>query len=232
MSRLKASCIALIALMVVAPTRAALGQDEMSVVENSRVPRGLFAGLNAEILRPEPEFRSFVGRPTGVGGHLVIPVWTRGSASFGVRTDAFWVRHFHKDLTNTVSVAREFYGGLIGPQLALATGPVRPYVAAGYGTTRFWTVLRVDEDCDPDTDPNCVDQDRVRGSDYEASTVLTAGTHIRLGGPANTSILLHVAGSMHRGGTPDVRTLRDGTTAGRPDVRYRSIILGLSVGGR
>ncbi len=221
-----------LALAVLVPATASLAQEEPAAEGTAQMPRGLFAGINAEVLRPEREFRSYVGRPTGVGGHVTIPVWTHGSASLGIRTDAFWVRHFHKELTNTVSVAREFYGGLIGPQIALATGPVRPYVAAGYGTTRFWTVLRVDENCDPEVDTGCEDLDRVRRSDYEASTVLTAGTHIRLGGPVQTTVLLHIAGSIHRGGTPDVRTLRDGTTGSRPDVRYRSLQIGLSVGGR
>jgi hypothetical protein len=217
---------------ILGPFQVARAQGDTVQVAGSQIPRGLFLGLNAEILRPEPEFRSYVGRPTGIGGHVTIPVWTLGSTSLGIRTDAFWVRHFHKDLTSAVAVDREFYGGLIGPQIALATGPVRPYIAAGYGTTRYWTGVRVDEDCEVDVDPGCESLDRVRGSDYEASTVLTAGTHIRLGGPASVALLLHVAASYHRGGTPDVRTLQDGTTPGRPDVRYRSFQIGLSIGGR
>jgi hypothetical protein len=210
-----------------------LSAQDTTIAVSGGPPRGLFAAINAEIVRPEKDFRSYVGRPVGVSGHLTVPIWTRGSTSLGIRGDAFWVRHFHKDLTSDVSVAREFYGGLIGPQLALATGPVRPYIAAGYGTTRYWTVVRVDEGCDPDVDPGCNEQDRVRGSDYEASTMLTAGTHIRLSGASSKIVILfHVAGTIHRGGTPDVRTLRDGTVPGRPDARYRSFQVGLSVGGR
>ena len=216
---------------IVASAGAASAQDE-TVQVGSSVPRGLFAAINAEIYRPDPDFRGYIGRPTGVGGHVTVPVWTRGSTSLGIRGDAFWVRHFNKELTYDVSVAREFYGGLLGPQLSLATGPVRPYVAAGYGTTRYWTVINVDEGCDTN-DPDCVDQDRVRQSDYEASTVLTGGVYVRLNGAASQmSVLLHVAGQIHRGGTPDVRTLRDGTTPGQPDSRYRSWQVGLSIGGR
>jgi hypothetical protein len=219
-----------VAAIAVAPVTAR-GQDETVQVAGS-VPRGLFAAINAEIYRPDPAFRGYIGRPTGVSGHLTVPIWTLGSTSLGIRGDAFWVRHFNKELTYDVSVAREFYGGLLGPQLSLATGPVRPYIAAGYGTTRYWTVINVDEGCDTN-DPDCVDQDRVRQSDYEASTVLTGGVYIRLnGGGSRTSVLLHVAGQLHRGGTPDVRTLRDGTTPGQPDSRYRSWQIGLSIGGR
>ena len=215
------------------PVCATFAQENTESATDANVPRGLFFAIGAELFRPEEPFQSYVGRPTGVAGHLTVPVWTRGSASLGIRGDAFWVRHFHKELTYDVSVAREFYGGLIGPQLSLATGPVRPYVAAGYGTTRFWTVLNVDEGCDPDTDPSCVDQDRVRESDFEASTVLTGGTYIRIpAGTGNMVVLLHVAGQVHRGGTPDVRTLRDGTTPGRPDARYTSWHIGLSFSGR
>jgi hypothetical protein len=209
-----------------------LHAQDTTVTVSGGVPRGLFAGLSAEIIRPEPDLRSYIGHPTGVAGHVTVPVWTSGNTSFGIRGDAFWVRHYHKDVSAAVSVAREFYGGLIGPQISVASGPFRPYVAAGYGTTRYWTVLRVDEDCDPETDPSC-EQDRVRGSDYEASTVLTGGVYIRLSGSRTTvPVLLHLSGSYHRGGTPDVRTLRDGTTPGRPDSRYRGWQIGLSVGGR
>jgi hypothetical protein len=215
------------------PLGAAVAQDDTGPSTTPSGPRGLFFSINAELFRPEDGFQSYVGRPTGVAGHLTVPVWTRGSTSLGIRGDAFWVRHFHKELTYDVSVAREFYGGLIGPQLSLATGPVRPYVAAGYGTTRYWTVLNVDEGCDPDEDPSCVDRDRVRESDFEASTVLTGGTYIRIpGGTGNVVVLLNLAGQIHRGGTPDVRTLRDGTTPGRPDARYTSWHIGLSISGR
>src|SRR5215210_6155560 len=113
---------------------AAHAQSDTDGTAGSSAPRGLFLAINADIYRPEPSFRGYIGRPTGVGGHLTIPIWTKGSTSLGLRGDAFWVRHFHKELTYDVSVAREFYGGLLGPQLSLATGPVRPYVAAGYGT--------------------------------------------------------------------------------------------------
>jgi hypothetical protein len=220
------------AAAILAPAGPALGQDDPIEIGGGAPPRGLFAAINAEIYRPDPDFRGYIGRPTGVGGHFTFPIWTRGSTSLGLRGDAFWVRHFHKELTYDVSVAREFYGGLVGPQLSLATGPVRPYIAAGYGTTRYWTVINVDEGCDPD-DPDCVDQDRVRQSDYEASTVLTGGTYIRLTNAASRlAVLLHVAGQIHRGGTPDVRTLRDGTTPGQPDARYVSWQIGLSIGGR
>lgn len=220
----------IVAAAVGVPFAPVAAQDTVTV--NGRVPSGLFAAINAEIVRPEPNLRSYIGRPTGVSGHVTVPIWTSHVASFGIRGDAFWVRHFHKDVSADVSVAREFYGGLIGPQLSVPTGPVRPYVAAGYGTTRYWTVLNVDEDCDTDVDPSC-EQDRVRGSDYEASTVLTAGTYIRLSS-ARTAlpVLLHISGSLHRGGTPDVRTLRDGTTPGRPDARYKSWQIGLSIGGQ
>src|SRR5688500_12064197 len=136
---------ALAALLV--PSGAALAQDDTPATTSSG-PRGLFFALDAELFRPEEEFQSYVGRPTGVAGHITYPVWTRGSTSLGIRGDAFWVRHFHKELTYDVSVAREFYGGMLGPQLSLATGPIRPYVAAGFGTTRYWTVLNVDENCD------------------------------------------------------------------------------------
>jgi hypothetical protein len=220
-----------LAAMLLFPAGIALAQDE--TLPSGRVPRGLYVALNAELLRPRPTFRSYIGRPTGIAGQLTIPIRTVGSTSLGIRTDAFWVRHFHKDLSNDVSVAREFYGGLIGPQLSIATGPVRPFVAAGYGTTRYWTVVRVDEGCEVDVDPGCESQDRVRGSDYEASTVLTGGVHLRLsGGSTGSPVFLHVAGSWHRGGTPDVRTLQDGTDPSRPDARYRSLQIGLSIGGR
>ena len=222
-----------LAALLILPLGEALAQTDDEPATTPNGPRGLFFALDAELFRPKKNFREFVGRPTGVAGHLTYPVWTRGSASLGIRGDVFWVRHFHKELTYDVSVAREFYGGLIGPQLSLATGPVRPYVAAGFGTTRFWTVLNVDEDCDVDTDPNCVDRDRVRQSDYEASTVLTGGTYLRIPGvTGNVVVLLHLAGQIHRGGTPDVRTLRDGTTPGQPDVRYTSWHIGLSLSGR
>jgi hypothetical protein len=217
---------------ILAPSGAALAQDESIQIGGGAPPRGLFAAINAEIYRPDPDFRGYIGRPTGVTGHLTVPVWTRGSTSLGIRGDAFWVRHFHKELTYDVSMAREFYGGLVGPQLSLATGPVRPYIAAGYGTTRYWTVINVDEGCDT-SEPDCVDQDRVRRSDYEASTVLTGGTYIRLTNAASSlAVLLHVAGQIHRGGTPDVRTLRDGTSPGQPDARYVSWQVGVSIGGR
>jgi hypothetical protein len=152
--------------------------------------------------------------------------------SLGIRGDAFWVRHFHKELTYEVSVAREFFGGLLGPQLSVVAGPVRPYVAAGYGTTRYRTRLNVDEDCDTN-EPNCEEQDRNRAADYEASTVLTGGMYIRFpGNSGDLDVMLHIAGQMHRGGTPDVRTLRDGTTPGQPDARYVSWQIGISFGGR
>ncbi len=223
-----AACAA--ALLI--PFVSLLAQDDTERAVTPNGPRGLFFAIDAELYRPTEDFQSYVGRPTGVAGHLTIPVWTRGSTSLGIRGDAFWVRHFHKEITYDISVANEFYGGLIGPQLSLVTGPVRPYIAAGYGTTRFWTVLNVDEDCD-DEDPGCVDQDRVRQSDYEASTVLTGGAYVRIpGGTGNVVVLLHIAGQWHRGGTPDVRTLRDGTQPGQPDVRYTSWHFGLSVSGR
>src|SRR5688500_15234406 len=223
---------ALAALAALTPVGALFAQNEPERVKPSG-PSGLFFAIDAELFRPEEHFQSYIGRPTGVAGHLTVPVWTRGSTSLGIRGDAFWVRHFNKELTYDVSVAREFYGGLIGPQLSLVTGPVRPYIAAGYGTTHFWTVLNVDENCDVDTDPSCVERDRVRESDLEASTVLTGGTYIRIpGGKGNVVVLLHVAGQLHRGGTPNVRTLRDGTTPGRPDARYTSWHFGLSVSGR
>jgi hypothetical protein len=121
---------------------------------------------------------------------------------------------------------------LVGPQLSIVKGPFRPYVAAGYGTTRYWTVINVDEACDS-SEPDCVDRDQVRRSDYESSTVLTTGVYLRFpGNTGNMSLMLHVAGQIHRGGTPDVRTLRDGTTPGQPDARYRSWQVGLSLGGR
>jgi hypothetical protein len=220
------------AVVLVLPC-GARAQDEPDLSGSSPAPRGLFFGLNADIYRPEREFRGYIGRPTGVAGHVTIPLRTAGPVSFGMRGDLFWVRHFHKELTYEVSVSREFYGGLLGPQLSVVAGPVRPYIAAGYGTTRFWTRLNVDEGCDPDTDPGCEEEDRTRGSDYEASTVLTGGTYIRL--PTNTGtidLMLHIAGQMHRGGTPDVRTLRDGTTPGRPDARYVTWQIGLALGGR
>ena len=212
---------------------ASAQNDPGAIGESSPAPRGLFVALNADIYRPEREFRGYVGRPTGIAGHVTFPLRTGGPVSVGVRGDLFWVRHFHKELTYEVSVSREFYGGLLGPQLSVVAGPVLPYVAAGYGTTRYWTRLNVDEGCDPDTDIGCEEEDRTRGSDYEASTVLTGGVYIRV--PTRTGdsdFMLHIAGQMHRGGTPDVRTLRDGTTPARPDARYVTWQIGLGFGGR
>src|SRR5688500_11928617 len=222
---------AFVALLVL-PNVSWAQNDPAGVPESSSTPRGLFLAINADIYRPEREFRGYIGRPTGIAGHVTIPVRTAGPVSLGVRGDAFWVRHFHKELTYDVSVAREFYGGLLGPQLSVVAGPVRPYVAAGYGTTRYWTKLNVDEGCDTN-EPGCEEEDRTRGSDYEASTVLTGGMYIRFpGNSGDLDVMLHLAGQMHRGGTPDVRTLRDGTTPGQPDARYVSWQIGLSLGGR
>ena len=97
---------ATVAAMLI-PIGAVVAQDDSTNTTRVRTPngpRGLYFAIDAELFRPEESFQSYIGRPTGVAGHLTVPVWTRGSTSLGIRGDAFWVRHFNKELTYDVSV--------------------------------------------------------------------------------------------------------------------------------
>ena len=214
----------LCALALAPPLSAQLPEDSPG-----RLPAGVYFGLGADILRPRQEFRALIGRPVGVAAYLTVPLATRGPVSLGGRAELFWIRHHHQDVTANAALDREFNGILIGPQLSIVKGPVRPYVAAGFGPTRYYSIIHVDEDCD--TDP-CQSRDVTRASDNEGTLAWTAGFYVRLeGNDATTPFLLHVSASDRRGGTPDVRTLRDGVLGPRPDARYWSFQIGLSIGG-
>jgi hypothetical protein len=212
-------------VLLAAPLAA---QDPESTV--SRIPPGVFFAIGADVVRPSNEFRPLIGRPVGIAGHLTYPLVTARVVTLGVRGEISWVRHAKKQLRDDAALAREFFGGNIGPQLSIIAGPVRPYVSGGFGTTSYYTVLRIDENC-PDED-SCVDQDVMRRSDYEETWVWTGGVYVSLQRKSPNPILMHVSWSDRHGGRPDVRTFRDGLPAPAPRARYGSLQIGFGISTR
>ncbi len=214
-------------LMVVVAAAPLAAQDSATV---SRMPPGAFFAFGADVVRPTDEFRPLIGRPVGIAGHLTYPLVTAGIASLGIRGEVSWVRHSKKQLRDDAALAREFFGGNLGPQLSIVAGPVRPYISGGFGTTRYYTILRIDEGCTDEE--NCVDLDVMRRSDYEETWVWTGGLYVTLDGRSPNPVLMHISWSDRRGGRPDVRTFRDGLPAPAPRARYGSLQIGFGIGAR
>lgn len=112
------------------------------------------AGAGLIIAQPVGELDDFIGAGFGFGGHFTWKLDARGV--LGLRADGGFVIYGHEtdrvclsttvgcrievDLTTTNEIA--FFS--VGPQLALPSGPVQPYVNASVGVSYFATRSSVD----------------------------------------------------------------------------------------
>jgi hypothetical protein len=134
---------ALLALATLAATAAPL---EAQYGFGSRPPRVALGG-GGFVAQPVGEFGDYVDNGYGGGGHLLLRVDPRGF--FALRADVGYLVYGHErkrvslpdagrvqfDVTTSNNILTYSFG----PQLAVPTGPIRPYVNAMVGGSYFFT---------------------------------------------------------------------------------------------
>ena len=138
--------LAAVALPCMIPSQA---RAQMSDLTNLTPRRPRFdAGIGLEYAQPVGQFRQNVRQGFGGGGHFVFGLDPQGI--LGIRVDGGFVNYGNEDryvpisgtirlITLNETTSNNIFVGSIGPQLAVRSGPVRPYVNAGVGIAYFYT---------------------------------------------------------------------------------------------
>jgi hypothetical protein len=206
--------LALSAMLVFAA--AARAQDEPPLK-----PVRAYAGGGLIIAAPVGEFDTYIGTGWGAGGHFALKLDRFGILS--LRADAGFVNYGHEtkrvclsttvgcriqvDLTTSNDIA---YFNL-GPQLAVAGGPVQPYINASIGLAYFATVSSVNGTGNPDT------EDFARTTNFDDITFAwQAGTGLRIPlAVSRTPIYIDLGARYNLNGR--VEYLREGGITDNPD---------------
>jgi hypothetical protein len=131
--------VALVALFAAAPARAQYGVGTP--------PARVTLGGGAFVAQPVGEFKNYVNSGFGGGGHLLLRIDRHGFLA--LRADAGFLIYGHEtkrvSLPNAgrvdldVTTSNNILTYSIGPQLMVATGPIRPYLNAMAGGAYFFT---------------------------------------------------------------------------------------------
>ena len=136
----------LIAALATAPSVASAQIGDLANM-TPRHPR-FDAGIGLEFAQPVGQFRQNVSQGFGGGGHFVFGLDPQGI--LGIRVDAGFINYGNEDryvpvsgtirlITLNESTSNNIFVASIGPQLAVRSGPIRPYVNAGVGIGYFYT---------------------------------------------------------------------------------------------
>jgi hypothetical protein len=111
------------------------------------VPPPLGGSIRALTAQPIGEFKRYVNNGWGVGGDIR---WFPGLQRVAsLRLDASYINHGRQTTRECfgsscriqidINTSNNIFSGLVGPELQVPSGPVRPYVNALAGWTVFWT---------------------------------------------------------------------------------------------
>ncbi|MFO7261654.1 MAG: hypothetical protein DIU52_010900 [bacterium] len=146
-----------VALLMVAslclPTAAAAQMWGAQPGQTAAAPVRAQAGGAVFVAQPVGEFDEYVDVGFGLGGHVLLRLDPAGV--IGLRVDGGFINYGRESkrvcLSQTVGcrilvdlvTSNDILFGTIGPQLAVPSGPVRPYVNGGIGLSYFATTSSV-----------------------------------------------------------------------------------------
>ncbi|HVE78584.1 MAG TPA: hypothetical protein VNA89_06975, partial [Gemmatimonadaceae bacterium] len=115
-------------------------------------PARFAGGLTLIVTQPVGEFRQYVGESVGLGGHALVGLVPNRALSLRVDGDVVQYGRQTRSLyvggwsgVPLEEVTTNNIGSLlVGPQLAVPVGPVRPYVHGGIGFAYFNTGTKVE----------------------------------------------------------------------------------------
>ena len=129
----------------VTPLRAQTPQTD-----SVRLPIGV--GVRGVFAQPIGEFNRYVNNGWGIGADLR---WFPGvQRALSLRTDVTFITYGRKTTREClgsgcriqidINTSNNIFSGLVGPELQVPSGPIRPYVNAMAGWTSFWTQSSAD----------------------------------------------------------------------------------------
>lgn len=187
-------------------------------VQQGVQPPRVHSGGAFVIAAPVGEFDDYVGTGWGLSGHLVVNLEREGL--LGVRIGGGFVNYGREtrrvcfsqtvgcrvevDLTTTNNI----FFAAIGPELAVPTGPIRPYINASIGFAYFATTSSVEDITGTDEIASTTNFD-----DFTGAWHTGGGIRIPLG--TSTPIRVDLGISYH--GNGQVEYLTEGGIIDNPD---------------
>jgi hypothetical protein len=208
-----------------------------------QAPPRFQAGGGLAIAKPVGDFGEVVDIGVGLGGHFIFYI-TPGGA-FSLRADAGFLNYGNETqrvcLSTTVgcrievdlTTSNNIVHGLVGPQLMVPSGPIRPYVNGGLGFSYFATTSSVEGSTGNDPFASTTNFD-----DGAFSWGAGGGLYIPIRVSATADIAIDL-GARYTGTREieylregDIRDLPDGSiefTPRRSDANLVTFLLGVSV---
>lgn len=191
------------------------------------LPARFVVGLDALMMDPRGAFGRNIDAGFGIGGHVIFRLDPRGfvalradfaGAQYGSETTQFaYDDPFSGPIDLDVKTSNSMAWGTFGPELSAPLGPVRPYVNAAIGYTRFSTVSRLRGDGYDQNGNYQNNQELARREnqhDGVRATAAGAGAYVNVG-PAQWLATLHLGARYHDGRTAEY--LREGSIVDNDD---------------
>ncbi len=156
--------------------------------QGPRVPP-IGGGIRVVNAQPIGEFKNYVNSGWGFGGDFR---WFPGHQQvLSLRTDAtllIYGRQTTREcfgagcrITIDITTSNNIFSGLVGPELQVPTGPIRPYVNAVAGWTVFWTASSADgQNGGPDVFQTTNQHDNLFTSAVGGGVRIPVGTRVSL----------------------------------------------------
>jgi hypothetical protein len=191
------------------------------------VPSRFAFGLVGVVMHPRGSFGRNVDNGLGIGGHLLVRLDRRGIVALrgdvagtqygSERQRAGYDPYFGGRVGLGVTTRNSITWVGIGPELSVPLGPVRPYVNAAVGYSRFSTVSALEGD-GYDAYGNYVSRREIAStenqSDGAATRAAGAGVYVAVG-PRSWLASAHLGVRYHDGG--EASYLREGSITDNPD---------------
>ena len=198
-------------------------------------------GSTLMAIQPRSDFARYAKRGFGAALQGYVGLDKFGIA--GVRGDASHLIYGSNDFTDT-SVANNISSVLVGPQLTIPWGPVRPYVSGGIGLAHLFST--VSYDCAPvnqcettwneETEEYETETRKMRARDHRFTYAWSrrAGVNIALHRftRSSTRLALDVSVGEHGNGRTQYGIPGEKEKLATGKTRYRVWLLGLSVMNR
>ena len=189
------------------------------IPDESLAPR-MRAGGGLVIAKPVGDFGEVVDLGVGLGGHFILYITPGGVLS--LRADAGFLNYGNETnrvclsttvgcrITVDLTTSNNIVHGLIGPQLMVPGGPVRPYVNGGIGFSYFATTSSVEGSTDNEPFANTTNFD-----DGAFSWGAGGGLYIPLSISATADFAIDIAARYTA--TREIEYLREGDIRDLPD---------------
>ena len=219
-----------IALALAAAAAAVLAPASAAAQYRDPVPSRFVVGLDGVLMNPRSSFGRNVDNGVGVGGHLLVRLDRLGVLA--LRADVAGTRYGNERQPTTydrfgtgrvgfeVVTSNSLSWVSVGPELSVPLGPVRPYVNAAIGYTRFSTVSKL-EGSGYDAYGNYVSNRELASQENQSDGVSAraagAGLYFDVG-PRRWLTSVHLGVRYHDG--DEAEYLTEGGITDNPDGTY------------